>query len=317
MGGSRILLKALVLAAIAGLFVLPLTALRRHAGPLDALLSAEGGAGAGAALIADGRLAAGWQASPVQTYYPDAEAGPGRPPLADRIDGGDVLFYEYGFRRLHTRALEEQGGARLHLEEYAMADAAAAFGIWSLNRGPSDAPFPGPVLAAGGEDRAVLCHADRFLAVSAENLADTARLAEFVSRLAEVLRDSRPAEAAPAFPLAGVARVPGSEKLVFGPYGAQGLPVPAEVLGLSRGSPAWLFSVPSGADVVPALALAATPERARALALHFGAPAGSEEFEAGAAGARCSVLRRGDHLVIGCLIASDEELADFLKAVRE
>ncbi len=315
MGGSRILLKALVLAAIAGLFVLPLTALRRGAGPLDEPLAAEGGAGA--ALIADARLAAGWQAAPLETYYPDAEAGPGRPPLSNKIDGGDVLYYEYGFRRLHTLTLEDQGGARLRLEEYAMADAVAAFGIWSLNRGPSDAPFPGPVLAAGAEDRAVLCHADRFVAVSTENLADTARLAEFVRRLSDVLRHSIPAEAAPAFPLAGVARVPNSEKLVCGPYGARGLPLPAEALSLSRGAPGWLFSVPSGTGFVPALALAATPERQRALAAHFGAPAGSEEFEAGPDGARCAVARRDGWIVSGCLIATAEELADFKKAVSE
>ena len=48
------------------------------------------------------------------------------------IDGGAEIFNEYGFRRVRARDFETKGGLGITLEIYEMADASAAFGIYSF-----------------------------------------------------------------------------------------------------------------------------------------------------------------------------------------
>jgi hypothetical protein len=48
------------------------------------------------------------------------------------IDGGAVLFFEYGFDRVLAAEYENKSGATINLEIYKMKDAGAAYGIYSV-----------------------------------------------------------------------------------------------------------------------------------------------------------------------------------------
>jgi hypothetical protein len=52
--------------------------------------------------------------------------------LFSYIDGGAVLFFEYGFDRVLAAEYENNSGASIDLEIYKMKDAGAAYGIYSV-----------------------------------------------------------------------------------------------------------------------------------------------------------------------------------------
>lgn len=76
-------------------------------------------------LLARLEPAAGWTASePARVAVGDG--------LFDLIDGGAELYHEFGFRQAASWQLETKTRASIQVELYEMADAAAAYGEWSL-----------------------------------------------------------------------------------------------------------------------------------------------------------------------------------------
>lgn len=314
MAGARVLFKSLTLVVIGVLFTLPFTLLKRNAVDAPALLQADGGMLS--SVFEDPRIVKDWRATELEEYFPDKESSPSRPPLSDKINGGDVQYYEFGFKRLFARELAKDGDRRLYVEEYVMADPVAAFGIWSANRGPSDRTFTCVVPATGMDDRALLQNGNRFCTVTAENLDGTPELANFVETLGGVLREFDPSAVPHTFPFEGIPYIPGTERIVVGPIGAQSIPIPAEVLHLNREMPAWVFSVPCGESFVPAVSVAGSDERWRSLLAHFGRDASAEDsFVVGGEDDRTFVSRVDGQVVIGSMITSDAELASFRKAL--
>ena len=55
--------------------------------------------------------------------------------LYDFIDGGAVIYYEYGFRQTITQEYENDDGQSIHLEIYEMTSSSSAYGIYTFNRG--------------------------------------------------------------------------------------------------------------------------------------------------------------------------------------
>lgn len=70
-------------------------------------------------------LAPGWKASePVRVAVGDG--------LFELIDGGAELYHEFGFKRVASLSIENRSSGGIQIELYEMADAGAAFGVWSL-----------------------------------------------------------------------------------------------------------------------------------------------------------------------------------------
>ncbi|HLP09044.1 MAG TPA: DUF6599 family protein [Opitutaceae bacterium] len=76
-------------------------------------------------LVAKLQPATGWTASePARTATHDT--------LFDLIDGGAELYQEYGFVRAVSWQFENAARSTIQIELYEMADAPAAYGVWSL-----------------------------------------------------------------------------------------------------------------------------------------------------------------------------------------
>lgn len=63
---------------------------------------------------------------------PQAFVGDG---LYDLIDGGAVIYYEYGFKQTVTQEYESIDGRSIDLQMYEMTDPASAYGIYTFLRG--------------------------------------------------------------------------------------------------------------------------------------------------------------------------------------
>jgi hypothetical protein len=55
--------------------------------------------------------------------------------LYDLIDGGAVIYYEYGFKQTVTQEYENIGGQSVDLQIYEMADPASAYGVYTFLKG--------------------------------------------------------------------------------------------------------------------------------------------------------------------------------------
>lgn len=63
---------------------------------------------------------------------PQAFVGDG---LYDLIDGGAVIYYEYGFKQAITQEYANSEGESVYLQIYEMVDAASAYGIYTFRTG--------------------------------------------------------------------------------------------------------------------------------------------------------------------------------------
>jgi hypothetical protein len=168
---------------------------------------------AGPPAIPEATFAAGWaKAGPLRTF-----AGQD---LFNQIDGGAELFLEFGFVRLRLQAYA-RGKSELTLNAYEMASAASALGVYLMKMG-QEAPFAGIAARNSSEEVQLTILKGRYF-VQVDNLGEAAASRAETVALANAFLAGVAEEAAPtpldALPAEG--RVPGSERLIRGPYGLQ------------------------------------------------------------------------------------------------
>lgn len=153
-----------------------------------------------------------------------AKAGPPRTftgqDLFNKIDGGAEIFIEFGFARLRVQAYA-RNKAELTLNAFEMEGAASALGIYLMKKG-KETPFSEIAARNSSEESQLTIVKGRYF-VQVDNLGDVpASKAEAVA-LANAFLAAIAGEAAPTplglLPADG--KVPGSERLIRGPYGIQ------------------------------------------------------------------------------------------------
>ena len=170
-------------------------------------------AAAGSPGIPEAAFAAGWvKDGPLRTFTGQD--------LFNHIDGGAELFLEFGFARLRFQAYS-RGKAELTLNAYEMESAASAQGIYLMKMG-KETPFPEIAARNSSEDAQMTVVKGRYF-VQVDNLGDVrASRAEAAalanSFLAGVADES---DETPLGLLPADGKVPGSERLIRGPYGLQ------------------------------------------------------------------------------------------------
>jgi hypothetical protein len=142
--------------------------------------------------------------------------------LFDFIDGGAELFLEFGFGQVLVQRYVKDG-AELTLEAYEMTDADAALGIYLMKCG-AEAPVAGvPARNTGDPAQLTILKGRYFLHVNsfgpgADFLPEMVRLA---GRALEAIADERPGRHLERLP--AEAQVPGSARLIRGPYALQSI----------------------------------------------------------------------------------------------
>jgi hypothetical protein len=92
------------------------------------------------------------------------------------IDGGAAVFLEYGFNDVSEAEYKNHDGLKIRAEVYRMADAQAAYGIYSLKKSPADKPLLLGQEAVSGESYIFGWKGDVFLILSGDG--DSAQLAK-------------------------------------------------------------------------------------------------------------------------------------------
>ena len=140
--------------------------------------------------------------------------------LFNQIDGGAELFLEFGFASLRLQAYARDK-SELTLGAYEMESAAAALGVYLMKMG-RETPFPEIAARNSGEEAQVTIVKGRYF-VQVDNLGDVPASKAEAAALANAFLAGVAAESGPtpleALPSEG--RVPGSERLIRGPYGLQ------------------------------------------------------------------------------------------------
>jgi hypothetical protein len=140
--------------------------------------------------------------------------------LFNQIDGGAELFLEYGFVRLRLQRYV-RGPAELTLDAYEMESPASALGIYLMKMG-RETPFPEIAARNSSEELQLTILKGRYF-VQVDNLGEVPASKAEAAALANAFLAGVPEEPAPspleALPAAG--KVPGSERLIRGPYGLQ------------------------------------------------------------------------------------------------
>ena len=153
-----------------------------------------------------------------------AKAGPPRTftgqDLFNQIDGGAEIFLEFGFARLRVQAYA-RGQAELTLNAYEMDGSASALGVYLMKKG-KETPVP-EIAARNSSELSQLTIVKGRYFVQVDNLGGVpASKAEAVA-LANAFLAGIAGESAPTplglLPVEG--KVPGSERLIRGPYGIQ------------------------------------------------------------------------------------------------
>jgi hypothetical protein len=142
--------------------------------------------------------------------------------LFDFIDGGAEIFLEFGFKRVLVQRYVK-GGAELTLEAYEMTDADAALGIYLMKCGVEEPVAGIPARNTGDPAQLTILKGRYFLHVNsfgpkADLLPEMVRLA---GRALDAIPDERPSRHLDRLPVEG--RVPGSARLIRGPYALQSI----------------------------------------------------------------------------------------------
>jgi hypothetical protein len=167
----------------------------------------------GVAPIPGPGFAAGWtKAGPLKTFTGQD--------LFNQIDGGAELFLEFGFVRLRVQAYA-RGKAELTLNAYEMEGPAPALGIYLMKMG-KETPFAEIQARNSAEEVQMTIVKGRYFA-QVDNLGDSpASRAEAVAVANAFLAGVADETAAtPLDLLPAEGKVPGSERLIRGPYGLQ------------------------------------------------------------------------------------------------
>jgi len=140
--------------------------------------------------------------------------------LFNQIDGGAELFLEFGFANLRLQAYARDK-AELTLGVYEMESAASALGVYLMKMG-RETPFPEIAARNSGEEAQITIVKGRYF-VQVDNLGDVPASKAEAAALANAFLAGVAAEDGPtpldALPAEG--KVPGSERLIRGPYGLQ------------------------------------------------------------------------------------------------
>jgi hypothetical protein len=156
---------------------------------------------------------AGWKKSaPLRTFISQD--------LFNHIDGGAELFLEFGFSKLLVQAYGD-GSSELTAAVYEMESAAAALGVYLMKMG-KETPFPEIPARNSSEDAQLTILKGRYF-IQIDNFSDKpAPRATAVSMAAALLARLPDEKAGPVLDRLPVEnRIPGSERLVRGPYGLQ------------------------------------------------------------------------------------------------
>ena len=140
--------------------------------------------------------------------------------LFNQIDGGAELFLEFGFAKLRLQSYARDK-AELTLNGYEMESAASALGVYLMKMG-RETPFPGIDARNSCEEIQLTILKGRYF-VQVDNLGEVpAATAEAVALanafLTGVAKEPGPT---PLDSLPAEGRVPGTERLIRGPYGLQ------------------------------------------------------------------------------------------------
>ena len=140
--------------------------------------------------------------------------------LFNQIDGGAELFLELGFAKLRLQAYARDK-AVLTLNAYEMESAASALGIYLMTMG-SETPFPEIAARNSGEEAQVAIVKGRYF-IQIDNLGEVPASRAEAAALANAFLAGVAEEAAltPLDLLPAEGKVPGSERLIRGPYGLQ------------------------------------------------------------------------------------------------
>lgn len=168
-----------------------------------------------APLLPPDGFAPGWKKSGAQRVFASAD-------LYGHINGGAEIFLELGFERLTVQRYEGAAGA-LAIELYRMSDVTAARGAYLAKRGKESRD---PALAERhtANQYQLLVQRERFLLL-VNNLAGGGATVSVMVKAANAvtrrLPADMPAKALEWLPRAGL--VDGSERILRGPYGLQGV----------------------------------------------------------------------------------------------
>jgi len=177
-------------------------------GPLAASQTAKS-----APPVPDATFAPGWaKAGPLRTFVGQD--------LFNQIDGGAELFLELGFARLRLQSYA-RGKAELTLNAYEMEGPVSALAIYLMKMG-RETPFPEVAARNSSEEVQLTILKGRYF-VQVDNLGDVPASKAEAAALANAFLAGVAAEDGPtpldALPAEG--KVPGSERLLRGPYGLQ------------------------------------------------------------------------------------------------
>jgi len=167
----------------------------------------------GPPVIPEPGFAPGWaKAGPLRTFTGQD--------LFNHIDGGAELFLELGFVKLRLQAYTRDK-AELTLNAYEMESAASALGIYLMKMG-RETPFPEVAARNSAEEAQIAIIKGRYF-IQVDNLGDRPASKAEAAALANAFLAGVADETAltPLAALPGEGKVPGSERLVRGPYGLQ------------------------------------------------------------------------------------------------
>ncbi len=158
-------------------------------------------------------FAPGWKISaPLRTFISQD--------LFNHIDGGAELFLEFGFSKLLVQAYGG-GSSELTAAVYEMESATAALGIYLMKMG-NETPFPEIPARNSSEDAQLTILKGRYF-IQIDNFGDKPAPRPTSVSLAKALLaglpDEKPGPVLGRLPIEN--RVPGSERLIRGPYGLQ------------------------------------------------------------------------------------------------
>ncbi len=192
--------------------------------------------------------------------------------LYDHIDGGAEVFLELGFEAA-TVARYRDGEETVVVEVYRMEDAAAALGIYLAKCG-RETPAPGfEERHTAGKWQLSFVKGRRYVLIGNDSgsAAAAAALVEFAKRVAAGIPSAPPVAELGLLPSEGL--VPGSTRIVRGPFGLQAIATLGEgdVLLLAGGVTAVAgdYREEGGGTTTRIVAEYPTPERAAEALAHL------------------------------------------------
>jgi hypothetical protein len=175
--------------------------------------TAAGAPGLAQTILPGDGFAVGWKKSaPLRTFISQD--------LFNHIDGGAELFLEFGFARLFVQAYGD-GVSELTAAVYEMESATAALSIYLMKMG-KETPFPEIAARNSSEDAQLTIVKGRYF-IQIDNFGDKPAPRSTAVSLAKALlaslSDDKPESILNRLPAEN--RIPGSERLIRGPYGLQ------------------------------------------------------------------------------------------------